>query len=240
MSSKWLKFGCSIAVLAMLSACGGGGGGNPGGTDLQSSSMSTTSYPVASTFASFFSKASTYTLQTSVGATNLRLVHAISPQPDAIEPSLSSSVLKSFKFTERIFINNVEEEEEASIVYFSVNPFFIWGERDEVPEGVLYEVLKATSKTAVPETARVGQSGEIGVWSYSYTDENNISRQDTTTLSWSLEEASEATAWLCLQQKAQDHAEIYIQRRCVRTNEAGAALDYKVDYIVPTGTYQFR
>lgn len=232
-----------------LTACGGGGGKDPKstsggfGSDNDENSVNTDSYPVSAAFASFFAKASSYQLSADVDGTRFNLAQSYTPQADALEPELSSVPLKSFKLDETLSIDGSVEYPSTRLVYFSTQPFQFWGDREvspDEPEGIQRYFTEPSSKQPAPESARVGESQELGTWSTSYYDENNIERQQTATVSWTLEDAGNDNAWLCLVQKEQDHEDTYTQRTCNQIDRAGATVDYKVDYIVPIGTINFR
>lgn len=238
-----------------LAACGGGGGDSKStsggfspdesGKDNSGTTANTSSYPVSAAFASFFAKESTYQLSADVNGTTFTLTHSYAPRTEAVEPGLSSSPLKSFRIDETLAVDGTTDFAGAAIVYFSPQPFQLWGDREVVaPEGELegtpYQFAQAVSRTPAPESAKIGASQELGKWSYSYLDENNVERQQTTTVSWSLEDAGNANAWLCLLQKEDDEEGGYVHKSCSQIDREGASVDYKVDFIFPTGTINFR
>lgn len=238
------KLASCLFLISSLSACGGGGGSvetsqNTNAT-LQSSVQTPIGFPIGLAVKSFYSQASSHTLTTTVNNDNFRLVEAYMPRLDAIEPNLSSSPLKSVLLTGSIFVNNIQVAQSSTIGFYSADPFQIWGESFETTPGAFVTPSQAISKTPLPETAQVGQSGVLGTWRNNYLDANNNLIESPRSLSWSLEIATENTAWLCLKDQERDKDGVYAQSRCIQIDQSGNRLGYKVDVIVPMGTFQFR
>ena len=92
----------------------------------------------------------------------------------------------------------------------------------------------------MPESATVGQSGTLGTWPATYEDEFGNIVDTTSQFRWRLENATGDTALLCIETRAQLDDGIYGLDRCVRVDESGNALDYRVNVVGPGGRVEFR
>ncbi|MGV3742156.1 MAG: hypothetical protein ACO1NO_07595, partial [Burkholderiaceae bacterium] len=156
------------------------------------------------------------------------------------EPILSDDPLKSYVFTETVVINNDAPVQDRSIIYYSTNPLQFWGESYEPEPGDFLPPTAATSRTPMPATARVGQSGALGTWPDAYPDENGNFIDAPQTMRWKLQGATTDTAWLCMENQSRDVDGSFTLDRCIRINQAGDILGYKADYKVPSGSFEFR
>lgn len=230
MKPTFLKAACCFTLISILTACGGGSG-----TD-----SAAINFPVNTAITSFLAQPSTYILNANASGDNLRLTSSFSPRADEVEPNLSPSPLSSYLLTESLSVNNGPAETDSSIGYYSENPFEVWGGRSEYAPGQYSPAVPATSRTPMPFTATVGQSGFLGAWPDGYYDANGNFVEASETLSWTLERATGDTAWLCLESAAQDTDGTYAINRCMRINQSGTTVGYKVDVRTPYGALGFR
>ncbi len=237
------KLICSVVLFSGLLACGGGGGGKDrqdDDTGLQGATDTSLNFPIEAATVAFLSRASSYTLTANLDNDTFRLTSMFAPGTEGVEPILSDEPLKSYLFTETIEINNDAPVQDRSIFYYSTNPLEFWGESFEGEPEEFLPPTAATSRTRMPATARVGQSGELGVWPDAYLDENNNLVDAPSTMRWKVQGASTNTAWLCIETQSRDADGTYTADRCIRINQAGDLLGYKADYSFPDISLAFR
>lgn len=241
------KLACYFVFLLGLSACGGGspsqdpktgrsaGESTSGGISAgeprgpTNTSPGAVAYPIAAAINSFLAQASSWTLEAQQDNNHYRLTTSFAPRSDDVEPNLSSSPLKSYLFTEGISVNGGPTEQSSSIVYYTSAPFRIWGERSETEAGEYAPAESAREWDTMPDSARLFDTGFLGVWPDVYYDESGYPVQSYQEVGWKLEEATTETAWLCIetqQELAQGPVAI---DRCIRINQAGETLGYRVD-----------
>jgi hypothetical protein len=236
------KLVCSALLFSGLLACGGGGGSDPESKNinLQGTTDASINFPIEAATVAFLSRNSDYVLNTSLGTNTLKLTSIFSPTVDRVEPILSDETLKAYLYTEIVVLNNDAPVQDRSIFYYSTTPLQFWGESFEGEPGEFLPPTAATSRSSMPATARIGQSGPLGTWPNGYLDANDNFIEAPDTVRWKLQNASTDTAWLCLENQSQDVDGTYTADRCIRINEAGEILDYQADYKIPGASFEFR
>lgn len=181
---KRLLLSCLI-----LTGCGGGGGG-----DTQVAGVSEVShYPVESTFTSFFSQARTFNLTARDTSGNAySAVYQVIPGADKpLNVQGGAITRRTFRLSATVRVNNGAPVTASNEVHYSANPFQIWG-----VDGAVY----TTATTAAPATATVGTTGTLASGPMlAWLGGSSAPHPDPAHVTWALERASAATAWLCIE-----------------------------------------
>ncbi|WP_019672471.1 hypothetical protein [Psychrobacter lutiphocae] len=131
---------------------------------------------------------------------------------------LSSEVVTDFNLDgEYVITTNIQN-------FYSLNPLIFHG--DLLEDGT-YTVAKQLSK--IPKQAKVGDSNTFSQ-QITYADSNKAQQVSSTVLAWSLNTATDSTAWLCMTAKSQaisfDYD--YSGSECYEITQAGEILRGKI------------
>jgi hypothetical protein len=188
MKTRLLALSAPIAsIVLVLSSCGGGDGG--GGSD--GPVPSTLAFPVAAAVSAYVQTSQSFTLNGTDNVTSNTYTFTHSSTPGSAS-TFESQPAQTAAVSVVLKRNGVTISTGSGTEYFQVNPYKPLGRISTSGE---YEV--ATSWTALPTTAMVGQTGPA--WSSTeYTNSSKTTVESTDVVTWSLEADTANTAWLCL------------------------------------------
>lgn len=205
----------ALIPLAVLAGCGGGGGGG-GGEESTSEPV----YPVDAPLSAFFSQRAVYTLRAKdENGVDYTLSYFQNPGPDmSLGGSSIKNPLKTFRMSFIVGFNSREASFLGAEIYYSTNPFRIWG-----IDGANFEQHPHELRPA-PTAARAKTSGVLAAGRLT-TPSGNLYDPYPRTINWTLEEETASTAWLCFSQTFEE-----IKRAaagCIRIDESGASSGFK-------------
>jgi hypothetical protein len=192
----------AACAIALVSGCGGGGGDD--------SAILSTDFAVQSAAATYFQSAHQFTLTGTVGASTLSMNYSYTP--GAASMFEGQSALTAVE-NATLLLDGVVVDVVTSTSFFALSPFTFFGST----EAGSYSVLAQTAN--LPGTARIGQSGTIGVET-EYTDSTKAVVVGTSTITWSLEPDTQSTALFCINMQSTSGAPVS-GSQCYRIDAAG-------------------
>jgi hypothetical protein len=236
----------ALAALA-LPSCGGGGGSSSGASTNTGPVASQSEFAVAATIATLVSGPKTsFTVQAFDSSGNsFVLTVAYAAGPVSSHPFISTTAVPTFFQTEILRINGTVSDSALAQVFYT-SPLNVLGITDGTnPNGTTpHEYTAASVKTALPTTAKVGDSGimysgtTLRRFCVATTDCSIAANYRTTDLgqqsaTWSLEPDSANTAWLCINTKTVTvlvlETDTTLEATCFRISPAGSVLWFKDD-----------
>jgi hypothetical protein len=165
---------------ALVSACGGAG---------SSLGISAPDIPLASALSAYLQSAHQFNLAGSLDGTDYTLSYRYTPSASTFHGAPAIAVLE----TVILNANGAVARQRTTQSYFSLDPFVSYGSFDQT-DGSMSALNQMGT---IPDTAKVGQSGQIGTW-VRFSDSNMAQIVGTTTVTWSLEADTATTALFCL------------------------------------------
>ena len=205
------KYAASALIpLAILAGCGGGG----------EESTSGPAYPVDAPLSAFFSEWATHTLSAKdENGADYTLHYSQNPGPDMIlEGSSIKNPLKTFNITFHVVANSRALNYLGTKIYYSTDPFRIWG-----IDGANFERHPHELRPA-PPAAHVPAGGVLAAGRPTNSS-GNLSGPYGRFINWTLEKDTASTAWLCFSQTIQPIEQT--TTGCIRIDESGTASGFK-------------
>ena len=221
----------AFCLTSMLAACAG--------TGEKQSTSSSFDFPVDAALTKFYSTDAIYGATAVYDEDKYGLTLKVTPLPDEALPTIAPAPLRT---TRQIASLSMDGSGPLSLpagkVYYSISPFTLWAEKDDIgEEGATIDIF--SRRTGAPTTAKVGQSGHLATGPYSYfVDDILILSQQT--ISWSLEPDTNETAWLCVNTDATDEEGPFSEADCVRINRSAAVSGYKARFNNSEGTITYQ
>lgn len=186
-----------------------------------------TEYPVETALLNIYTQPRTETL-TEVDSVQSRTVNTKVTPKGVI--SFEGKRVQGAEFENVTTVEGNVISRSTSINYFSLNPARFYGYTDSSGE---YSV--ATQTAEIPKVARVGDSGAL-LTENVYSDSSKRSQISRYQQSWSLTQASPATAWFCIStsQNLLSNVSDGSTVECYNINAKGDILNSKATASIPT------
>lgn len=229
-----IKFFAGTVACFALSACGGGGSATGGGTPVPAPVPSPiTIFPVEPVFVSLASSTSAFKVTAlDASGSNYELSLSLAPQVDKIATFLAPTLLKVYSTSSIIKKNGVTASTQVTENFYSLSPFAIWGSVSGT------DMTQATQKTPLPASASIGTSG--GIFSGQIAFDNNRFNVRPRVATWSLEQDTSTTAWLCVNTTTKLAFLDEIESDCFKVDATGKVIGFKADFSSGTTTLRFR
>ena len=178
------KIGLSLLAVGSLSACA------TGMTNQQMISRTVMQYPIETAMLNIYNKAYSDEVQALVDGQRVTVVTQVTPK------GAMRFNNKSVQGAEVVTITKINEQiadKTVGINYFTLAPLVFHGFTSDIGE---YSVT--TQTTPIPKTAKIGDASAY-LTEHVYSDSSQRKAINTYTQTWSLKQASPATAWLCIE-----------------------------------------
>lgn len=222
------KLGLYVALGLSLSACATGINNGASTVKVNQADKVVTHYPVEAAILNIYTKKSSDTLYTVVDSQQVIVEFEVIPKGKMV---FNNKQVQSAETTSRTMLNGEIIDESVGINYFTLAPLVFHGFTSDSDEYSL-----ATQTANIPKTAKVGDSS-IFVTENVYSDSSKDTQVSSYTQAWSLSQASNNTAWLCINSSENmllDYDLDGTMAECYKINAKGDILDSKIDNVYPT------
>lgn len=215
--------GLSALLAAMLGVFTGGVDSDV----VNANNRVVTQYPVETAMTNIYNVKFSDTLYGRIGDQPLVIKYKVTPQAEA---EFNNQRVQSAKVVGSISQNDSVVTNISRTNYFTLQPFKLRGYIDG-------EYWLATQPASLPKMAHIGDS-ELFATQVGYTDSSQREKISTYTLTWSLSQAENNTAWLCEDSSPNlllDYDPDGSAAECFKINANGDILESKVIISLPRG-----
>lgn len=214
---------CLVAGLS-LSACSSI---NSNSLNQNSSNQAATQFPIEAAFINIYAKTSNETLYGTVE--NIPVVVEFETIPKGTVNFNGERVQGTTEIATTKILGEVVDK-TVGVNYFTLNPLMFRGFTSEDEYSV------ATQTASIPKSANVGESSTY-LTENVYSDSRRSKLINRYTQTWTLAQANDRTAWLCIENSVNlllDNDPDGTVSECYRINDKGDILDSKIENIYPT------